>query len=343
MKQALREPIQKLGLPLPGSHAGLTLHRLLEKQPEGGEKLADRQHPYATLADKIADWSVPKVYEEAFHRWKERVQSQGAVLLEATAIASLAVGLGNASPIENGLSVHHTYGTPYLPGSAVKGLLRRAADKRGLSEADQKILFGDTKSAGHIVFWDGWLEPAKTNDDKNAKPYQKDVITVHHPDYYGKRGEAWPTDFDDPNPVAFLSVRPGTKFCIALSSASSNSEDWVFAAAEILKWGLEKLGLGGKTNAGYGYFICEEAISPEQEARNQAEAQALLEEYLPRIEKIANAGSTNLALKIARELATTRPEIRRPTLERVKQQLEKHDLWNLAKDYVQTIRKLLEE
>lgn len=36
----------------------------------------------------------------------------------------LAVGLGLPSFFENGLTLHHIYGTPYIPGSSVKGLVR---------------------------------------------------------------------------------------------------------------------------------------------------------------------------------------------------------------------------
>jgi len=36
----------------------------------------------------------------------------------------LVVGLGLPSFFENGLTLHHVYGTPYIPGSSVKGLAR---------------------------------------------------------------------------------------------------------------------------------------------------------------------------------------------------------------------------
>ncbi|MCX7854314.1 MAG: RAMP superfamily CRISPR-associated protein, partial [Caldilineales bacterium] len=185
------------------------------------------------LLDSIAARPIAKVYKSAFERWKAALS--GAVFLEATARTPLAIGLGNASPIENGLSIHHTYGTPYLPGSALKGLMARAARHYGLDERQQEILLGTTQNAAHLIYWDGWLDPS------SHQPFQKDVITVHHPDYYSS-GQRWPTDFDDPNPVGFLSVKPGTKFCLALSSFSDNAADWLYPAAEILRWGLEHLG-----------------------------------------------------------------------------------------------------
>lgn len=233
----------------PPDHAGLALYRYLKEHD------ASKQAARALL-DSIAARSIAKVYENAFERWKAALS--GAVFLEATARTPLAIGLGNASPIENGLSIHHTYGTPYLPGSALKGLMARAARHYGLDEHQQEILLGTTQKAAHLIYWDGWLDPS------SRQPFQKDVITVHHPDYYSG-GQRWPTDFDDPNPVGFLSVKPGTKFCLALSSSSENATDWLYTAAEILRWGLEHLGLGGKTNAGYGYF--EVKLPPSLKAR----------------------------------------------------------------------------
>ncbi len=38
----------------------------------------------------------------------------------------LAVGMGYPSPVENGFLFHHTYGIPYIPGEALKGITRQA-------------------------------------------------------------------------------------------------------------------------------------------------------------------------------------------------------------------------
>jgi CRISPR-associated protein Cmr6 len=39
----------------------------------------------------------------------------------------LIVGIGNPSPAETGILLHHIYGVPYIPGSALKGITRQAA------------------------------------------------------------------------------------------------------------------------------------------------------------------------------------------------------------------------
>jgi CRISPR-associated protein Cmr6 len=293
----------------PPNHAGLALYRYLKEHD------ASKQAARALL-DSIAARSIAKVYENAFERWKAALS--GAVFLEATARTPLAIGLGNASPIENGLSIHHTYGTPYLPGSALKGLMARAARHYGLDEHQQEILLGTTQKAAHLVYWDGWLDPS------SRQPFQKDVITVHHPDYYSG-GQRWPTDFDDPNPVGFLSVKPGTKFCLALSSSSDNAADWLYTAAEILRWGLEHLGLGGKTNAGYGYF--EVRLPPKP--KSQAElGEELYQGYKTRIERIKpnnERGELNFFLQ---ELRDKPAPLRKPTLEAIRKHLQDWRVWN---------------
>lgn len=310
-------------LPLePPDHAGLALYKYL-KEHDTSKKAA------RALLDAIAARPIAEVYKSAFERWKAALS--GAVFLEATTRTPLAIGLGNASPIENGLSIHHTYGTPYLPGSALKGLVRRAADRFGLSPQEKAVLLGegpDPKGktpgcATHLVFWDGWLDPQST------RPYQLDVITVHHPEYYGKRGAVWPTDFDDPNPVGFLSVKPGTKFCLALSSASENATDWLYTAAEILRWGLEHLGLGGKTNAGYGYFEVKLPPKPKSQAELGEE---LYQGYKARIEKIKpnnERGELNFFLQ---ELRDKPAPLRKPTLEAIRKHLQEWRVWNPSKN-----------
>ncbi|MCL6569495.1 MAG: hypothetical protein K6T35_11630 [Meiothermus silvanus] len=189
----------RLDLP-PPDHAGLALQRYLKEHDNSHVSVRE-------LLEHIAKSRVLEVYKQAFERWKGALEQHGAVFLEATTRTPLAIGLGNSSPLENGLAIHHTFGVPYLPGSALKGLLRLAAERFGLSEPEKAVLLGEGPApkqkkpgnAAYLVYWDGWMH------HDSSQPFQIDVITVHHPDYYSTRGQVWPTDFDDPNPVAFLS------------------------------------------------------------------------------------------------------------------------------------------
>jgi len=310
----------------PPAQAGLALQRYLKAVGDDGKSAR-------VLLESIQDSQVFGEYKLFFERWKGSLE--GALFLEATTRAPLAIGLGNKTPLENGLAIHHTYGVPYLPGSALKGLARRVAPKQ-LSEEDSRVLFGSAESAGFIVFWDGWLDPAY------QKPFQKDVITVHHPGYY-KGGQAWPTDFDDPNPVAFLSVRPGVKFHLALSSPDLKATSWLYLAAELLCYGLKHLGLGGKTNTGYGYFGNIKIIVPERPKTLQEQGQELLNRSLPTIQQIEKAQDLSKADQLAAELKGLAPAIRRPTLEALRSHLQSIRQWNLEKKRCQEIQALLEE
>ena len=305
MIQARRNGLRNLEY---GDHAGLAMQKLYSQHDEKGE--AARQ-----LLDTIAKMSVSSdVYKAAFKRWHDAIKSLEHLTFSATTNSALAIGLGNTSPLEVGLTSHHTYGTPYLPGSAIKGLLRRAAAAHNLDQTSQDILFGTTATAAHITYWDAMLEPSSTN------PFQPDVITVHHPKYYGSgdQRDIYPTDFDDPNPIAFLSVRPDTKFCIALSSSSKDASPWLYVAAELLKYALEEMGLGGKTNAGYGYF---NVTLPEKPKSTAELEQALLEKHQKRIEGIngrnMNTQSPALLKLLEPEPAETRGMTLRVLLERL--------------------------
>ena len=52
--------------------------------------------------------------------------------ISTTSTAPFATGLGNEHPIENGFAFLTPYGLPYLAGSGVKGILRRAAEELAL-------------------------------------------------------------------------------------------------------------------------------------------------------------------------------------------------------------------
>ena len=51
---------------------------------------------------------------------------------KAILISPLATGLGNPHPVENGFAFLSPYGVPYIAGSGVKGVFRRAAEELAL-------------------------------------------------------------------------------------------------------------------------------------------------------------------------------------------------------------------
>ncbi len=62
----------------------------------------------------------------------------GTLTWTGTLSAPLAIGLGNEHPLENGFTFTVPHGLPTIPGSSVKGTLRRAAEELALLEEDSK-------------------------------------------------------------------------------------------------------------------------------------------------------------------------------------------------------------
>lgn len=238
------------------AHPGLVLQRYI---PQLDDKYAawkqviipeNRQSQLKNMLFKAKD-----VYQPAFQRFKQELKHfYYAEQVQTQVQGRLSIGLGTASPIETGLTLHHTYGVPYLPASALKGLAAhfchsqwgQSDEKFQLGQEYHQTLFGSTKISGLLCFHDGWILPESVSDSICA-----DVLTVHHPDYYMSENSA-PTDMDEPNPVPFLSIQG--KFLLVISSLENQADSsaWVKLGMTILQQALKEWGLGAKTSSGYG-------------------------------------------------------------------------------------------
>jgi CRISPR-associated protein Cmr6 len=232
------------GLIRSDAHTGLWIDKFLPHQEKGaGQKKADHF--------KQAIRPVDGLYEPFYRRWETALQEAGAQMHKATVKGRLAIGLGGESVLETSISLHHTYGVPYIPGSALKGLAAHYAKNR-LEKWDAgtdayQIVFGDTKSAGYVTFYDALYFPGSANyGEYKDTPLALDVMTVHHPDYYGGKKESAPADWDSPTPISFLSATGS--YLIALGGP----QEWVEAAFKILAGALRDEGVGAKTSSGYG-------------------------------------------------------------------------------------------
>lgn len=168
----------------------------------------------------------------------------------------LVVGLGSESVLESSMTLHHLYGFPHIPATALKGIARAFAlyeEGRACENADKRLnpaaqvdseaqeVFGTQNQAGKVIFFDAY--------PTEFPKLEVDVINVHYQDYYSK-GDV-PGDWMSPVPSFFLTVAPKTRFNFYLASRNEKllklAKDWLYN-------GLTQLGIGGKTNAGYGYF-----------------------------------------------------------------------------------------
>lgn len=144
-------------------------------------------------------------------------------------------------------------------------------------------IFGTTETAGKAIFFDA-IPSAR------FPPHlELDIMNPHYPDYYKEMGtkepKVYPTNWQSPIPVQFLTVASGAVFRFAIGWRSSPEDgkdhsekkqqpytwSW-FKGEQIdqkakdvsprliklarywLQGGLLELGAGGKTSAGYGYF-----------------------------------------------------------------------------------------
>jgi CRISPR-associated protein Cmr6 len=237
-----------------GQHAGLLLQRYLCENATGETGNPEEKRAILQAAiNAAANADVRELYKLAFTRWKSSLP-ESSVANDLQTLGRLIVGLGSENVLETGIRLHHNYGMPIIPGSALKGLAAHYCDQVwGETEVRFKkggpfheLLFGTTDDSGCIVFHDAWFVPGS-----EGEPLKLDVMTPHHPKWLD--GTAPPTDFDGPTPVPFLSV--AGKFHVAVSwrgPASKKSQDWTELSLSLVADALNNWGVGGKTTSGYG-------------------------------------------------------------------------------------------
>jgi len=171
----------------------------------------------------------------------------------------MVVGLGGASVYETSMTLHHVYGIPYIPGSALKGVTRswviancfESNESKALEDKGFVLIFGSTKSKGKVLFFDAFPMEKPT--------IMVDIMTPHYKDYYSK-GMA-PGDYDSPNPIPFITVeKTKFNFMVGIEAKDNVTIDKDYfegkrvwdVAKEWLNKALREHGIGAKTAVGYG-------------------------------------------------------------------------------------------
>jgi len=258
MADACREKISAWwNLKRSGANAGLLRDRFLQVAVKD-----KKNHPKAreALFEAMRQSLVQSkgAYTAAYQRQESTfkdIESKGFF----RTIGRMVIGLGGENVIETGLTLNHTYGTPMIPGTALKGLAAHycnqawgAADEKFRVGGDyHQAIFGTTEDSGHIIFYDAWITP-----DSLEGSLQPDVMTPHHGDYYSdEKGLTPPTDFEDPNPVTFLSVVGTFRIAVSCDVPGPVGQEWAERVFSLLSDALQEWGIGGKTNAGYGRLV----------------------------------------------------------------------------------------
>lgn len=209
------------------------------------------------------------------HRQKAMLYSTGLNIKEfsATTTWHLNIGLGHESVYETSITLHHIYGIPFIPGSAVKGAVRSAIieelfnsdEKAALSDDGFRLIFGSTNDSeksslqGRVYFFDAF--------PTGEPQIQPDIMNPHYSDYYrDKDGIKYPPgDYYNPVPVFFLTVKnTGFVFNIGIRESDNEhiqtklGEGAIFELSGYwLKKTLSEYGIGAKTSVGYGYLNME--------------------------------------------------------------------------------------
>ena len=213
-------------------------------------------------APKMGDEALIK---EAAARLKKLAESQKGATFERRTAWRFVTGLGRSHPIENGFAWRHDLGTPFLPGSSLKGLARAyARDWEDVSEEEIARIFGPKPEAGLAVGSVAFLDAAPVA----PVALDADVMTPHYAPWY-QDGEA-PGDWHSPNPIPFLAVAPGQTFLFAVlprDPSQQEDRDDCARAAGLLQQALETLGAGAKTAVGYGQFVAPQSAPGAEKPR----------------------------------------------------------------------------
>ena len=145
---------------------------------------------------------------------------------------------GEQSIYETSIRLHHIYGIPYIPSTAIKGVVKSYIEQEGKLD-DFIDMFGSQDQEGKIVFFDAF---------PTTKPTIKvDIMNPHYGHYYNE-GKA-PTDDKNPIPINFLTVED-TTFQFLIGFKDKVDKGFV----DLFKEALTEHGIGAKTAVGYGYF-----------------------------------------------------------------------------------------
>ena len=211
--------------------------------------------------ERICASPAGEFYRRAYDRWTRATADTARFRSVTLKLRTrLFIGLTGGGMLETGCAISHAHGTPYIPGSSVKGIVAAHALERLDETGDAfRELFGARPTAdrpdalaGLLAFHDAWWLP-----DSAEQPLVKEVVTTHHPEYYSQEGAVRATDFDSPVPNAQVAAQGAFRFVIG------GPGEWLDFAERMLVSALTASGAGAKTRAGYGLFVDCEASGSE--------------------------------------------------------------------------------
>jgi len=181
-------------------------------------------------------------FKNFLNRWQLLLKETHTTQITGKVLWRLVVGLGAGSVLETSMTLHHILGVPYIPGSALKGVISAYyLETNGKEDTNYNKLFGTQTQQGEVTFLDAY--------PRQFPELELDIMNPHYPKYYSE-GKP-PADWMDPNPIKFLTVKKDTEFIFAFKTDEDDLKEQV---TTLLKGALQDLGIGAKTAVGYGFF-----------------------------------------------------------------------------------------
>ena len=180
------------------------------------------------------------------------------------------------SELKLGFYFDHTTGLPVIPGSSVKGLLRSAFKKVNGDYIIELLVHLDIEYKKEISA----LEKAIFENSDSVSVYKRDIFFDAYPVNSGNINTAFLANdyithhenpLKDPNPVQFLKILPNVQFQFNFK-LTGNGGLSVEDKLRLFKQILLDLGIGAKTNVGYGQFeLNKEDMRREKNKTAEAE------------------------------------------------------------------------
>ena len=201
-------------------------------------------------AKQLCDKARKKLHEiaEAYRLTGFKVLSSKGELVEACLSSRALFGSRTFgyTLFEVGLEFDPYLNLPVIPGSSIKGALRSAWRVLELGNGEELVFGrdkGEGKGIGCCIFSDAYpIEP-------NPKGFilYPDVITPHYQNDVMDERRA------EPKPIPYLSIAPGVKFGFIIAVSRTIHPELFRKLRQAFLFAF-KIGLGAKTNVGYGVF-----------------------------------------------------------------------------------------
>ena len=256
----------------PEGHAGLWFDKFCDLWRVDGnswtlKSVSDEDNPKLDWIENVTERPVgtSSQIRECTMRLMRLIETCAGHAAVFVTESRFVTGLGRSHPVENGFAWHPTLGTPYLPGSSIKGLVRAWAtlDSNESSEGETVTrLLGNHRTAGNLRFLDAVpVQPVQL---------QADVMTPH---FAGWTEQEPPGDWLSPTPIPFLTTAAGTPFLFGIVPIRAAGNDDLKTASAWLRAALSWAGAGAKTAVGYGRFRHDDDETTRWKERVRVEEQ----------------------------------------------------------------------